>query len=57
MQGAIIAVVVIFILITVIRCIRIVPQAHLFVIERLVSFYAEWETGLHMLVPFVYRID
>ncbi|MDE6036086.1 MAG: SPFH/Band 7/PHB domain protein [Ruminococcus sp.] len=56
MQGAIIAVVVIFILITVIRCIRIVPQAHVFVIERLGSFYAEWETGLHMLIPFIDRI-
>ena len=57
MQGAIIAVVVILILIMIIRCIRIVPQAHIFVIERLGSFYAEWETGLHILIPFVDRIS
>lgn len=56
MQGAVIAIVIIFILVVIIRCIRIVPQAHVFVVERLGSFYAEWETGVHMLFPFVDRI-
>ncbi|SFX34316.1 SPFH domain-containing protein [Ruminococcus sp. XPD3002] len=52
----VIAVVIIFLLFIIIRSIRIVPQAHVFVIERLGSFYAEWETGLHILVPFIDRI-
>lgn len=56
MNGIIIAVVILFILIVITRCIRIVPQAHVFVVERLGSFYAEWETGIHMLVPFIDRI-
>ncbi len=39
-----------------IRSFRIVPQAHVFVIERLGSFKAEWQTGLHVLWPFFDRI-
>ena len=46
----------IILIILFIRCFRIVPQAHVFVIERLGSFYTEWETGLHILIPFFYRI-
>ena len=56
MKETIIAVVILFILIVIIRCIRIVPQAHVLVIERLGAFYAEWETGIHMLFPFIDRI-
>ena len=48
--------VIIFLLFIIIRCFRIVPQAHVFVIERLGSFHAEWETGLHILVPFIDRM-
>lgn len=36
--------------------IKIVPQAHAFVIERLGTYAATWETGLHVKVPFVDRI-
>ena len=50
------AAVLIFILAFIIRCFRIVPQAHIFVVERLGSFHAEWETGMHILVPFIDRI-
>lgn len=48
--------VIIFVLFVIVRCIKVVPQAHVFVVERLGSFYAEWETGLHVLVPFIDRI-
>lgn len=54
--STIIAIVIIFILTMLIRCIRIVPQAHVFVIERLGSFHAEWQTGIHILMPFADRI-
>ncbi len=52
----VIAAVAIILLIVFVRCFKIVPQAHVFVIERLGSFHAEWQTGLHFLVPFFYRI-
>ncbi len=48
--------VIIFVLFVIVRCIKVVPQAHVFVVERLGSFYAEWETGLHVLIPFIDRI-
>ncbi|MDE5771900.1 MAG: SPFH/Band 7/PHB domain protein, partial [Ruminococcus sp.] len=52
----IIALVIIFLIIVLIRCFRIVPQAHVFVIERLGSFHTEWQTGIHILMPFIDRI-
>ena len=52
----IIAGVMIFVLIVIIRSFRIVPQAHVYVIERLGSFYGEWQTGIHILMPFIDRI-
>ena len=52
----IIALVIIFLIIVLIRCFRIVPQAHVFVIERLGAFHTEWQTGIHILMPFVDRI-
>lgn len=36
--------------------IRVVPQAQVYVIERLGSYSATWENGLHMKVPFLDRI-
>lgn len=49
------------ILIVIIICliianIRIVPQAHTFVIERLGTYKETWEAGLHVKVPFIDRI-
>ncbi|MGN0689443.1 MAG: SPFH domain-containing protein [Oscillospiraceae bacterium] len=35
---------------------RIVPQAQVYVIERLGAFHAAWGTGFHVLVPFFDRI-
>lgn len=48
--------IVIILLIIIIRCIRIVPQAHVFVIERLGTFHAEWQTGMHLMIPFIDRV-
>lgn len=44
------------IFIIVISCIKIVPQAHSYVLERLGAFHASWKTGLHFKIPFVDRI-
>ena len=36
--------------------IKIVPQATVYVIERLGTYYATWETGLHFKIPFFDRV-
>ena len=37
-------------------CIRIVPQAHAVVLERLGAYRATWNTGIHFKVPFIERV-
>ena len=37
-------------------CVRIVPQASEFVVERLGTYRASWKAGLHLLVPFIDQI-
>ncbi|MEG1624305.1 MAG: stomatin-like protein [Raoultibacter sp.] len=37
-------------------CIKIVPQAHAAVVERLGSYLTTWQTGLHIKVPFIDRV-
>lgn len=41
---------------TVANCVRIVPQATVYVIERLGAYHMTWETGLHVKVPFFDRV-
>ena len=36
--------------------VRVVPQATVFVLERLGAYYTTWETGLHFKVPIIDRI-
>ena len=45
------------IIILIARNIKIVPQAHAYVIERLGAYHTTWETGLHLKVPFIDRIS
>ncbi len=52
----VVAVLVIFLLAVVISNIKIVPQAHAYVLERLGAFHAAWGTGLHLKIPFIDRI-
>lgn len=52
----IIAVIVIALIALVLANIRVVPQSKAFVIERLGTYFATWETGLHVKVPFIDRI-
>ncbi len=46
---------IIFILI--ISNIKIVPQAHAYIIERLGGYHATWSVGVHVTVPFIDRIQ
>ncbi len=39
-----------------ISCIKIVPQASVFVVERLGAFHAAWGVGLHFKIPVIDRI-
>lgn len=53
----------IFIAVLVLACIivipniKIVPQAKAYVIERLGSYYATWQNGLHFKIPFIERVS
>ncbi|UWP61286.1 SPFH domain-containing protein [Ruminococcus gauvreauii] len=46
----------ILILLVVSSCIKIVPQAKAYVLERLGAYQATWSTGLHMKLPFIERV-
>lgn len=37
--------------------VRIVPQAQSYVVERLGAYHSTWNTGLHIVVPFVDRVS
>ncbi len=53
----VIGLIVLAVIIVIIRNIKIVPQAHAFVIERLGAYHQTWGTGLHIKVPFIDRIS
>lgn len=56
--GLIVVAAIIFILILIIISnVKIVPQAHAYVIERLGTFYATWGTGIHIKIPFIDKIS
>ncbi len=46
----------IIIAVVLISNIKIVPQSHAFIIERLGAFHATWGVGLHIKIPFIDRI-
>ncbi|MBR4087259.1 MAG: peptidase, partial [Clostridia bacterium] len=49
--GIIIALVVLIVL-----CLRVVPQATEYVIERLGKYQTTWGAGLHLLIPIIDRV-
>ena len=52
----VLAVILLIAIIIFIRCIRIVPQAKAYVIERLGAYKTTWNVGIHFKLPFVERI-
>ncbi len=56
MEFFVILALVVILFILVISNIKVVPQAHAFVIERLGKYHATWDTGLHLKIPFIDRI-
>ena len=57
-MGGLIAFVVVLILLVLIllSCIKIVPQANAFVVERLGAYQQTWSVGLHIKVPFLDKV-
>ena len=47
---------IVLILILIALNIKIVPQAHSFIVERLGAYKETWDVGLHFMVPFIDRI-
>ena len=57
MEGLIaLAVLLVIVLIVLVNCIKIVPQAHAMVIERLGAYLTTWPVGLHFKIPFIDRV-
>ena len=59
MPEAIIAVLVLLVLaiLLIVANIKIVPQSKAYVVERLGTFHATWETGLHVKIPFIEKVS
>lgn len=56
MQIILIAAIAFIVMILIISNIRIIPQARAAIIERLGTYVATWQTGLHVKVPFIDRV-
>ena len=57
MGGAITAIIVLVLIIwIVLSCIKIVPQAQAYVVERLGAYQSTWSVGLHFKVPFIDKV-
>lgn len=55
-MGYVIAGIVLFFIIVAISCIKIVPQAQAFVVERLGAYKETWHVGLHFKAPLIDKI-
>ena len=44
------------VVIVMISCVNVVPQAHAYVVQRLGGYQATWDVGIHFKVPFIDRI-
>ena len=47
---------IILVLLLLISCIKIVPQANSYIVERLGGYYASWSVGMHFKVPFIDKV-
>ena len=56
MEGYVALVILVLLIIALIRCICIVPQANAWVVEFLGQYKATWEAGLHIKIPFFYKV-
>lgn len=53
---AILVIFAILILLIISSCVRIVPQANAYILERLGGYQATWEVGLHFKLPLIDKV-
>ena len=51
-----ILIILLIVIILLVSRIKVVPQANVYVVERLGTFKCEWQAGIHFLVPFLDKI-
>ena len=57
MAGTIFMIIIILLIVYIVTsCVRIVPQAQAYVIERLGAYNGTWSVGMHFTVPFIDRV-
>ena len=55
--GAILGIILLIVIVVLlISCIKIVPQAQALVVERLGAYQATWSVGLHFKIPIIERV-
>ncbi len=47
----------VIVILLLLSCIKIVPQAHAYVVERLGAFHATWNVGLHFKAPLIDKVS
>ena len=52
----IIAVIAVFVVISIVKTMQIVPQRHAFIVERLGKYSKTLEAGMHILIPFIDKV-
>ena len=57
MESAVVVILILILLIVILAsCIKIVPQAHAFILERLGAYQATWSVGIHFKIPFIDKV-
>ncbi|MGN0304836.1 MAG: SPFH domain-containing protein [Lachnospiraceae bacterium] len=54
--GIVVIVLLLIVVLTALSCIKIVPQAQAYVVERLGAYQGTWGVGIHFKVPFIDRV-
>lgn len=57
LASLVLIIILLLVLLVIVSNIKIVPQAHSYVVERLGAFHADWRTGLHLKIPFIEKVS
>ncbi len=55
-MGLLVLILIIFLILVVVSNIKVVPQAHAYIIERFGAYLTTWSVGLHLKIPFIDRV-
>lgn len=56
-MGPFLVVLLIIAIVILIRCVKIVPQAHAYIVERLGAYQSTMGVGMHLIAPFIDRVS